>query len=229
MIVGWSPQTGQVGVAPQLEGFKFQVHGAEGGEAADGRPSDAENQLDDLIGLEGSDDARQNAHDAALGAAWHGAGVRRLRIHAAVARAMLAGSIRVGQMGREDGDHSFEAEDRAVDVGLLEDYAGVVHAVAGGEIVGAVDDDVVIFHQLQNIGAVDDGFVFDDFRVGVQVLEPLGGCLHLVFADVGDAKENLPLEIAWADDIDIGQADGADAGGGQVEADGASQPSRSDA
>ncbi len=67
------------------------------------------------------------------------------------------------------------------------------------------------------------------FAVGVEVLEPLGGGLDLVFADVGDAEENLPLEIAGADDIDVGQADGADAGGGEVEADRASQAARADA
>ena len=57
------------------------------------------------------------------------------RIEAAIARAVL---------GREHRRLSVEAEDAAVHVRLPEQHAGVVHQVARREVVGAVDDDVVV-------------------------------------------------------------------------------------
>jgi len=179
--------------------------------------------------LQGSDDSGEDTDDAAFGAAGDGARVWGFGIHAAIAGAVFAATVGVGKVRGEDGEHSLEAEDRAVDVGLFEDDAGIVDAVAGGEVVGAVDDDVVVFDQIEDVGAVDDGFEFDDVDVGVEVLEAFGGGFYFVFADGGHAEENLALEITGTDDVDVGQADGADAGGGEVEADGAAETTSADA
>ena len=56
------------------------------------------------------------------------------------------------------------------------------------------------------------------FHIGVQIFEPFGGGFDFVFADARGAKQNLPLKIAGADDIDIRQADGADTRGGKIQA-----------
>ena len=114
-------------------------------------------------------------------------------------------------------------------MGFFSDHAGVVHAVAGGEVVGAVDDDVVVLDQVEHVFAVDDGLVLDELEIGVEVLEPPGGGFDLGLADVFDAEEDLALEVAGADDIDVGQADRADARRGQVQADRATQPAGADA
>ena len=114
-------------------------------------------------------------------------------------------------------------------LGFFAMHAGVVHAVAGGEIVGAVDDDVVVLDQVQHVFAVDDGAMLDEVEIGVEILEPPGGGFDLGLADVLDAEENLPLKVARADDIDIGQADGPDARRREVKADRAAQPARADA
>jgi len=47
----------------------------------------------------------------------------------------------------------FEAENRAVDIGLAEQDAGVVDEIARGEIVGAIDDDVEVLEKFEGVGA----------------------------------------------------------------------------
>jgi hypothetical protein len=69
---------------------------------------------------------------------------RRFRIYAAVARP--AGSA-------EDAYLAIEAKNGTVDVGLAEQDRCVVHQIAGGEIVGAVDDHVVIAKQFERVFA----------------------------------------------------------------------------
>src|SRR5215210_1141058 len=108
-------------------------------ETSDERLADPEYELDGLGSLDGADGARQYSKYPALGAARDEAGRRRLGIEAAVARAFL---------GVEHTRLALEAEDRAVDVGLVQEDARVVHQVTGREVVRAVDDHVVILEDL---------------------------------------------------------------------------------
>ena len=98
-------------------------------------------------------------------------------------------------MRGKDGDHALEAEDRAVDVRLFQDDAGVADAIARRKIVRAVDDDVVVLDQVQHVGAVHDGLVLDDLGVGVEITQALGGGLHFVLADAADPEEDLALKV----------------------------------
>ena len=220
---------GAIGVATKLEGSEVKVLGRKRRELADRRRAEAEQKLDDLVRLQRPDDPRQYAHHAAFGAAGDASGVRRLGIHAAIARPALAGAQRVGQMRREDRNHAFEAEDAAVDIGFFEDHAGVVDAVARGKIIGAVDDDVVVPDQIEHIGGIHDRFVLDDLHVGIQIAQSFCGRLHFFFADVADAEENLPLKIRRRDDIDIRQPDRPHPRRREVQRDRAAEPARADA
>jgi len=71
--------------------------------------------------------------------------------------------------------------------------------------------------------------MFDDVAVRVDVFESLGGGGDFVFAYAADAEEDLALEVGGGDDVDVSEADGADAGGGEVEADGATETACADA
>ncbi len=93
----------------------------------------AEHELERLGGLHRADDAGQHAEHAALGAARGELRRRRGGVEAAVARAVA---------GMEDRHLALEPVDRAVHDGDPVPHRGVVHEVAGGEVVGAVDDDV---------------------------------------------------------------------------------------
>ncbi len=102
------------------------------------------NELDRLHRLERAHDAGENAQDAAFGAGRHQARRRWLGIEAAVARP--AGIM-------EDGGLPFKAKDRAVNIRLIQQNASVVDEIARGEIIGAVDDDVVFAEQIQRVRA----------------------------------------------------------------------------
>ena len=135
-MVGFSPQSGALRIAAEAEFAEFHFERVEEEQAADERTALAEGEFQDFRGLDGADDAGQNAQDAAFGATGDHAGRRRFGIKAAVTRAV--------EMRREDAGLALEPEDRAVNVGLFEQDAGVVGEVAGGKIVRAIDDDVVL-------------------------------------------------------------------------------------
>ena len=86
----------------------------------------------------------QHAEHAVGAARRRQLGGRRLRIQAAVARAL------VGDEGRE---LPVEAEDRRVHDRLALAHGGVVQQVARGEVVGAVDDHVVVADQVEHVVA----------------------------------------------------------------------------
>ena len=65
------PQTGQSRVFPQLQLPEFHVESVVKDQPATQRFPLAENQLHRLGGLNAADQGRQDAEDAALGAAWH--------------------------------------------------------------------------------------------------------------------------------------------------------------
>src|SRR5207249_12145463 len=94
-----------------------------------------EQRLEVIDGLARADEPREDAQDSALGAQGDEPGRGRLSVETAVARPLP---------GIEHAGLSFEAEDRAVDVWLLEQHRGIVHEVPRREIVGPVDDDIVV-------------------------------------------------------------------------------------
>ena len=133
--MGLCAADGALGILAQLELAEAHGERVDQKQAPNERLALAEDELDDLSGLNDADQAGENAQHAALGATWHQAGRRRLGIEAAVAGPLARG---------EDAGLAFEAKDGAVDVGLAREHAGIVDQVAGGKVVGAVGDDVVV-------------------------------------------------------------------------------------
>ena len=87
MIVGESPQTGQVGVAADGDLVERAGQRVVEEQASDERLADPEHQLERLGALDRADHAREDAEHPALGAARRELGRRRLRKKAAVTRA----------------------------------------------------------------------------------------------------------------------------------------------
>src|SRR2546430_10169015 len=85
--------------------------------------TEPDDQLDRFQRLQRTDDSRQHAEHAALGARWYEVGRRRLRVEPPIARSLL----RV-----EDRDLTVESENRAVNHGLAEQHARVIHEIASG-------------------------------------------------------------------------------------------------
>ena len=105
-------------IAAQLDFAELHLERIENQQSADERIALAQRKLDDLRGLDASDDSGQHTQYAALGAAGHHARRWRLGVEAAVARATEA--------WREHARLAVEPEDRAVHVRLAEQHAGVV-------------------------------------------------------------------------------------------------------
>ncbi len=172
------------------------------------------------VGLDAADDARQHAEHAAFRAARDEPGRRRLRVEAPVARAFLR---------REHRRLSLEPEDAAVHVRLAEDDAGVVHEISRREIVRAVDDDVVGREDLERVLGRERGVVRRDADVRVDREQPVLRGIELRAADVRRPVQNLPLQVAEVHDVEIDDADRADAGCGEIHRDRRSQAAGADA
>src|SRR5208283_3888270 len=119
--------------------------------------------------------------------------------------------------GGEDTGLALEAEDGAIRVGLAEQDAGVVDQVAGLEVVRAVGDDVVVLEYFEGVGAGEHGVVLDHVHVGVQRLQHDFGGIDLELADGGGGVDDLALQVAGIDGVEVNQAEGAHAGGCQIE------------
>ena len=111
-------------------------------EPTDQRLAAPEDEFHRLGRLEDADESREHAEHPGLGARRHQVRGRRLGIEAAITGAAL----RV-----EDAHLALEAVDRPVDVGFAEKDGRVVDEIAGREIVGAVDDDVVSAHDVEGV------------------------------------------------------------------------------
>jgi hypothetical protein len=145
---------------------------------------------------------------ATLGAVGHHPRRRGLGEHAAVAGPFG---------GPEHAQLPLEAEDRAVHVRDAEQHAGVVDEVARREVVGPVDDEVVATDHVQGVLRRQVRLVLDDLHVRVDLEDRRLGRVDLVRADVRGAVDDLPLQVRRVDDVVVDQADGADAGRGEVE------------
>ncbi len=117
----------------------------------------------------------------------------------------------------EDADLAVEPEDGAPDVGLSEDGGGVVDQVAGGEVVRAVEDEVVAGEQLQCVGGVEPDVVEPHVHQGVQCSNGVPGRLDLGPAHVRNPVDHLALQIAQVDGVVVDDSQGSHPRGGKVE------------
>ncbi len=170
-------------------------------EPADERLADADNELDRLGRLEGPDDPGEHAEDAGLRARRDELGRRRLGVQAPVARTGAC---------VKDAHLALEPVDRAVDVRLAEEDAGVVDEVAGREVVRPVDDKVVAVQHVERVGGVEPPVVRDDRRPRVERRQAPGRRLELRPADVVRGVEDLPLEVGELDRVEVDQPEGPD-------------------
>src|SRR5216684_3067300 len=174
----------------------------------DQRVADPGDDLDRLVDLDGPDRGAEHAEDSALGARGHHARRRRFRVQAAVARAVL---------GPEDAGLSVEPVDRSPDVGLAEQHARVVDQVAGGEVVGAVHDQVVGLEHLHRVVGVQPLFVHDHVHQRVEFLDAVPGGLCLRAPHIGLAVDDLPLQVGLVHDIEVDDTQRANPGRSQVQ------------
>ncbi len=168
-MVGCSPQRGHCGSRRSLSSRNFMSSALNSSSRPSSEVPLPRASFRISVAWMQPDDAGQHAEHAAFGAAWHQAGRRRFGIKAAVARP--------AQVRGEHAGLAFEAEDGAVDVGLLQQHAGVVGEVARGEVVGAVHHDVVGADDLEGVLAGQAGVMQHDLDVRVEAVDGFPGGL----------------------------------------------------
>src|SRR5438309_90681 len=208
-----------VRIAPQPHLAEAHAQRVVGEETTDQRLADAEDQLDGFRRLHQPNHSWEHAQDAGLASAGDEAGRRRRRVEAAIARPLVR---------REDRGHALELEDRAVDVGLARQVTRVVDQVTRLEIVRAVDDEIVVLDDLHHVVDGDARGQRDHVHVGIQRLQRARARLHLRLADVRGRVQHLPLEVCDVHDVAVHEAEGADAGRGEVERRRRAEPARAD-
>ena len=150
--------------------------------------------------------AHRMPRDTALGAWGHHA---RRRGFAGTGPVVDAPSV--GRIGPEDRHLAAEAVDRAPHVGFSGEDGRVVDEVARGEVVGAVEDEVVLREQLDSVLVAERELmgVHSDQRIDLE--HRVARRLRLRDADVGLPVDHLSLQIGLVDDVEVDDADRPDA------------------
>src|SRR5579862_274733 len=209
--------TGRVPLEPELR--EAHGKGVVEEQAADEGLAHAEEDLERLGRLDEADDPREDPEDSPLGAARDEPRGGRLRVEAPVAGALV---------GPEDARLALEPEDGAVDVGLLQEVAGVVREVPGLEVVRSVDDHVVFLEDREGVSRVEGDLVGLDVHEGVQGRKVAPGALDLGLPDPGGVVEDLALQVALVDDVEVEEPEAPDPRGGEVERRGRPEATGSD-
>ncbi len=93
----------------------------------------------------------------------------------------------------------------------------VVDEIPGGEVVTAVDHEVVLGHDLEDVLCGEPHVVHPDLDVRVECDQRLSRRLDLGHADTVDVVQDLSLEVRRVDDVEIDDTERPDPGGGEVE------------
>ena len=96
-------------------------------------------------------------------------------------------------------------------------HRGVVEHVAHGEVVGAVDHDVVVADDAFHVGGIQAHIVGDDVDVGVEQRQRLLRGVDLALTDPVDVVQDLALQVRLVDHVHVDDADRADTGRSQVQ------------
>ena len=112
---------------------------------------------------------------------------------------------------------ALEALDRAVNERAIRHDTGIVDQVAGGKIVGAINDHIAGTNQLKGVftsKALLDGVHLDE---RIQRRQPLRSNRRLGIADVFLGIKHLALQIAGLDPVRVHDHHAPDAGCGKIE------------
>jgi len=122
---------------------------------------------------------------------------------------------RACDVGGEDGGVAVEGVHRSEDVGFAQAGAGGRNSVAGGEVVGGIDDNVVVGNERFGVGGVEAGVVESDGDFGIEGEEIVTSAVDFFLPDLRGSVEGLAVEVGEGNGIVIGDGETADSGGGE--------------
>ena len=213
-MVGALPDSGLAGSQATLISLKREAARIVEQQPAGQALADAQDLLHHLGRLQRADDADSGTQHADLGAVGDRAGRRRLGEDAAVAGIGLAVGARLVRLqGREI---AVERADSGEHQRLPRQIAGIADEIAGGEVVRAVGDDVVAADDIERVAGVEPRLVRLDVHMRIEPGDRLPRALDLGCADVRGVVHDLALQVVERDAIVVDDAEGADAGRGQI-------------
>src|SRR5215467_13297248 len=106
--------------------------------------------------------------------------------------------------------------DRPIDVWFLFPDTYVAGEITGWEIIGAVDDDIIIVDQLTGVTCGQTGGVSLDCKRRINCQQTGPRRISLFASDVAGSVQNLPMQIAQIYCVLINDADGSDSGSSKV-------------
>ena len=92
-----------------------------------------------------------------------------------------------------------EAQDATMREGLASHHTGIVDEELHGEIVGTIDDEVVVLDDIKCVRRVEEFVIRLHLHVRIDGLDLLLGTLHLRHAYVLREVDHLALEVAQID------------------------------
>src|SRR5262249_61123613 len=132
-------------------------------------------------------------------------------------------------MGRENVRLPVETKPRAVNVRLLRKNADVVRQIPRRKIVRAIDDYVVTGNDFERVLAREPALICFDFDVRIHVAQTITRGIQFSSSDVFRPVQNLSLQIAKIDIIEIDQTELPNAGGRQINRRRRAESTRTDA
>src|SRR5437868_8167311 len=144
----------------------------------------AQDDLDRFVRLNRADNTGQHAEHSTFRAGRHQTRRWWFRIKATIARAAFS---------PKDAGLAFKTKDRTVNVRLAGQHAGIIHQIARGKIICAVDDHVVVYKQTQSVLAGQSGLVRFDLDVWIDVFDAIASRSNFWPPNVFRAVNDLAL------------------------------------
>src|SRR5262245_5251675 len=152
---------GALWIPLHLDFPELGLAGVEIEEAISQRTTNPENELECFRGLDRPDDTREHAdHSSLLAGSYQPWRWRRLE-DAPIACRFL---------GNDRRDTTIEAENAAMNQGLIGEEAGIVDQEFGGKIVNPVDDDVIFAENFQRVACRQAFFIHRHGHIRVERL-----------------------------------------------------------
>src|SRR6266516_6555754 len=149
----------RIAVEPQF--IKLACESIIGHQPANQRVTDTKYQLDRLRCLQQANDTRKHAQYTGLSTARRQRDGGRLWIETAIAGSLIR--LKNGQL-------AFKTEDTAMHDRLIGHQCSVVEQIARGEIISAINNDIVISDDACYVGLIQALNVGDYFHIGIQCL-----------------------------------------------------------
>ena len=122
-------------------------------------------------------------------------------------------------MRPDRGQRSIEHAERARDQRLAGEEASIGNQIAGFEIVGAVEHEIVAADQRHRILRIETGRMRLEMNMRIECMNLFGGAVDLAPSDIGRGMDDLALQVGQRDDVVIDSAERADTGGRQIHQD----------